>query len=71
MVHHFCDSKTHKKSSTSYTIFKDEFNTRGIKYPVKINGISKFEEQNEKMGVNIFALEDKQDVCLVYYKLPG
>jgi hypothetical protein len=51
--------KTHRERVIKYYPYIGRLNMNGIKYPVSINQIDKFERQNENIGVNIFGWEDE------------
>lgn len=48
----------------SYRQYESELNMRGIKYPVSISRVDKFERQNEAVSVNVFGFEGGEIVPL-------
>ena len=40
--------------------YENTVNMRGIKYPMKIQKVNKFEKQNQDISVNIFGYEEKK-----------
>lgn len=46
---------------TNYVRFQNELNFRNITFPVTLNQLSKFEQQNETISVNVYAIEEEYD----------
>jgi hypothetical protein len=45
-----------------YEQLKNKYNFRGISYPVSLNDIKKFEKQNPAVSVNVFGLDERNNV---------
>lgn len=58
--------KYSRQSPEAYKDFLDHFNTSGITFPVSIKDIRKFEAQNDRVSINVFALEKEQVVGPLY-----
>ena len=56
----------HKQRVSNYKPYEDKINMNGIDYPVKIKDISKVENQNENLSINVFALEKQEDKKTIY-----
>lgn len=44
---------------SDYEPFEHELNMSGLKYPMTIDQVTKFEKQNPYISVNVFGFEDK------------
>jgi len=51
---------------SNYTIHEHELNTDGIRFPVELGQVKKFEELNPTYSINVLGLDDKLDVVPVY-----
>ena len=47
---------------TEYLHLKDTVNIKGIKFPVTVNDIVKFEKLNPSISINVFGIEESRDV---------
>ena len=56
----------HTTRVSNYTPYEYQLNMNNIEYPVKIKDISKFETQNPKISINVFALEKSDNPKTLY-----
>ena len=55
----------HAQRPSQYTKELDNFDISGIKFPVTLNQIEKFEQQNPDFSVNVFKLDIKKEINLI------
>ena len=56
---HPVQRRNHPNRLTKYQEYESELKMSGVKYPVDIKGIDKFEHQNN-ISVNVYGCEDKK-----------
>ena len=55
----------HAQRPSHYTEVLNNFDISGIKFPVPLNQIEKFEQQNPDFSVNVFKLDKKKEINLI------
>ena len=51
---------------TKYMEYASELNVAGLKFPLTVNNVNKFESLNQTISINVFAYEEKLGVYPVY-----
>lgn len=68
LLAHLFPNKLHAQRPTVYpNNFHDYFNLTGIKFPMKLNNIAKFEHLNPTFSVNVFGIEKEAIVGPLYH----
>ena len=55
----------HAQRPSQYTKDLNNFDIAGIKFPVMLNQIAKFEQRNPDFSVNVFKLDKKKEIKLI------
>ena len=55
----------HAQRPSKYIKYLNNFDISGIKFPVTLNQIEKFEQQNSDFSVNVFKLDKKKEINLI------
>ena len=55
----------HAQRPSQYITDLNNFDISGIKFPVTLNQIAKFEQQNPDLSVNVYKLDKKKEVNLI------
>ena len=58
--------KSHQERVTKYKQFEYKLNTTGLKFPLSIHDVKKFENLNPSISVNVFAYDGKSGVYPIY-----
>lgn len=56
------DGKKHPDRLSNYNKIEHSLNFDGITFPVKLRDITKFEKKNPSLAINVFSLDDKENV---------
>lgn len=63
----FAKNKNKANDATRYRLWSDELNFNGINFPVRLNQIEKFMQQNEQIAINVYYFdEEKKRVCPLF-----
>ena len=57
---HPVNRKDHPHRVQHYKCYENQLNVSGIKFPMKVKDISKFERQNPTISINLFGYEEKE-----------
>ena len=58
--------KSHQERVSKYRKFENKLNTTGLKFPLSIHHVKKFENLNPNISVNVFAYDGKTGVYPIY-----
>lgn len=68
----FARDKNSVNNAISYQEWIDELNLNGIDFPVRLNQINKFMEQNEQISINVYYFDvEKERVCPLFLAKRG
>lgn len=59
-------NKIHAERVIHYKKYQNKLNFKGVKFPVKINDIGKFERNNSNISINVYAHENKSNSAHTY-----